>query len=55
MIERGLLIQKVREKGPFDEGQNEGYGPLKIFLLCKYLKVPTAYESLNPALVKFII
>jgi hypothetical protein len=44
MIESCLHMQKVRKKGPMMVKMKA------MDLLCKYLKVPGAYESLNPAL-----
>jgi hypothetical protein len=51
MIERGPLKEKNGEKGAY-KGQNEGNRLLKNFCSAniKNIKVPRAYESLNPAL-----
>jgi hypothetical protein len=50
MIERDLLMQKVKEKGPM-KVKMKAMDPQKNFLLSKYLKMLGAYESLNPTLV----
>jgi hypothetical protein len=50
MIRRDLLMQKVKEKGP-TKVKMKAMDPQKNFWLRKYLKMPRAYESPNPALV----
>jgi hypothetical protein len=54
MGERGLHMQKVREKGP-TMVKMKAMDSKKFFLLRKYLKMPRAYESLNPALHVLLI
>jgi hypothetical protein len=51
---KGPSYAKNKGKGAYD-GQNEGHGPLKMFFARKYLKVPRAYESLNPPLLAYFV